>query len=48
MFSAAKVTQVPLLSASHAALLSWSVSPTLARYGFYTLIIFKFLETILL
>jgi hypothetical protein len=35
MFSAAKVTQVQLLSSSHAALLSWSVSPTLARCGFY-------------
>ena len=31
MFSAAKVTQVQLLSTSHAALLSWSVSPSLAR-----------------
>jgi hypothetical protein len=31
MFSAAKVTQVQLISSSHASLLSWSVSPTLAR-----------------
>ena len=31
MFSASKVTQVPLLSSSHAALLTWSVSPRLAR-----------------
>ena len=31
MFSFAKVTQVPLLSASHASILSWSVSPRLAR-----------------
>ena len=31
MFSPSKVTQVPLLSASHAALLTWSVSPRLAR-----------------
>ena len=31
MFSFAKVSQVPLLSSSHAALLSWDVSPRLAR-----------------
>jgi hypothetical protein len=31
MFSFGKVSQVPLLSSSHAALLSWIVSPTLAR-----------------
>ena len=31
LFSFAKVTQVPLLSSSHAAILSWSVSPRFAR-----------------
>ena len=31
LFSFSKVSQVPLLSSSHAALLSWVVSPTLAR-----------------
>ena len=31
MFSFAKTAQVPLLSTSHAALLSWFVNPSLAR-----------------
>jgi hypothetical protein len=31
MFSLSKLSQVPVLSSSHASLLSWSVSPRLAR-----------------